>query len=244
MEAMPVTLWDRILSPLPWLPWAVAVLLLAWAVLWFTDKVIFRSFDIKPKLASGNVAVAIVVAVIVWAVVSIFSRAAFGATPAYDGHFRRWGVHYFGQQVDWRQFKAQAMTESALRPHVCSAVGACGLMQIMPGTARQLGVDPFRPREAIMGGIRYDRQLWNQWSAPRPPGERLAFAWISYNAGLGNALKFQRRAAASGRCNANRYGCVEPHVWREPRDYARRIARWCVRFGGAGCWPLNTAPGG
>lgn len=244
MDAARITFLDKLLSPLPFLVWAPVVLLAALAALWAVDRFLLRRWDLVPAIRAGNVAAAIVVAVIVWAVVSIFARAAFGQTPAYDAQFRRWTAVHFAGAVDWRQFKAQAMTESALRPHVCSAAGACGLMQVMPATAAELGIDPFRPRQAIAGGIGYMRRLWRQWRAPRPPVERLAFAQVSYNAGLGNALRFQRRAAAARGCDANRYRCVEPLVWTEPRAYVRRIGRWCVRFGGWGCWRADGPAAG
>ena len=239
-DANGIAFMDKLLSPLPFLAWIPVVLVGTLAAIWVIDRWVLTGWDIVPELRGGNIAVALVVCVLVWAVVSIFSRAAFGGGPHpdYDAQFRRWAVHYFGGGYDWRQFKAQAMTESAMRPRVCSAAGACGLMQIMPATARDLGIDPMRPRDAIEGGTRYMRRLWATWRAPRPSRDRLAFAQISYNAGLGNALGFQARAAGKGRCDANRYLCIEPDVWREPRDYVRRIARWCGRFGGAGCWPL------
>ena len=237
MDANTITFLDKLAAPLPFLVWIPLVLLGALATLWAVDRWVLTRWNIIPELRSGNVAVAVVVAAVVWAVVSIFSRAAFGQTAEYDAQFRRATVQHFGAAYDWRQFKAQAMTESALRPRVCSPVGACGLMQIMPATARDLGVDPFRPREAIEGGVRYMRWLWERWTAPRPEADRLAFAQISYNAGLGNALRFQRAAFDARPCDVNRYLCIEPHVWQEPRDYVRRIARWCARFGGWGCWP-------
>ena len=55
--------------------------------------------------------------------------------------------------------KAVAKVESTFRPHLVSKSGAMGIMQIMPGTARYLGVDdPFDPEQSIMGGARYLRE--------------------------------------------------------------------------------------
>ncbi len=55
-------------------------------------------------------------------------------------------------------------TESHFKPHVVSHRGAQGLMQLMPGTAGDMGVtDPFDPEQNIFGGARYLRILANRF---------------------------------------------------------------------------------
>ncbi len=60
--------------------------------------------------------------------------------------------------------RAVIKVESNFRPQAVSAAGARGLMQLMPGTARDMAVtDLFDPRQNILGGTRYLRLLINQF---------------------------------------------------------------------------------
>lgn len=73
-----------------------------------------------------------------------------------------------------------ARAESDLRPHRISAAGAMGLMQLMPGTARDMGVgDPFDLEESVDGGVKY-----LAWLLDRYRGDRVR-AIAAYNAGPG-----------------------------------------------------------
>ena len=79
---------------------------------------------------------------------------------------------------------AVARTESAFRSHVVSRTGAMGVMQLMPETARSMGVsDPFDPEDNIDGGARYLGKLWKRYRGDR---KRVAAA---YNAGPGRVPK-------------------------------------------------------
>ncbi len=92
--------------------------------------------------------------------------------PLFEAAGARYGV-------DPALLQAVAWTESAFQPDVVSHAGAIGLMQIMPGTAEGLGVDPRDPVQAIDGGARYLRDALNQF------GGDVRLALAAYNAGPG-----------------------------------------------------------
>jgi membrane-bound lytic murein transglycosylase MltF len=109
------------------------------------------------------------------------------ATVKYDLAFKHWGEVYFPGH-DWRWWKAQGMVESELNPEARSNRGAIGIMQLMPETAAELGVNPLDPESNIQGGIKYDSILWAAWKI-FGDDDRRRFMFGSYNAGLGNIRK-------------------------------------------------------
>ena len=98
-----------------------------------------------------------------------------------DAIFEAAGLRY---DLSPNLLKAVAKTESNFRLNATSHAGAMGIMQLMPGTARGLGVtDPWDPEQNIMGGAKYLRQMLDQFGD-------LSLALAAYNAVPGNVRKY------------------------------------------------------
>jgi soluble lytic murein transglycosylase-like protein len=95
--------------------------------------------------------------------------------------------------------------ESGFQPNAVSPKGAIGLMQLLPGTAHELGVDPRNPQENANGGAQYLRDLLARYESD--PNQVL-LALAAYNAG----------PAA-----VERYHGVPP--FRETREYILRVLK-------------------
>ena len=123
---------------------------------------------------------------------------AIPATIAYDDAIAEAADRY---QLDPNLIRAIIHAESAFNPFAVSSAGALGLMQLMPAMAEELHVlDPFDPRQNILGGAQYLRDLLDRHHG------NVDLAVASYNAGPGAVA---------------RYRGIPPY--RETRNYVKTV---------------------
>ena len=109
-------------------------------------------------------------------------------------------VHARRQDLSPRLVQAVIQVESGYNPKARSSKGAMGLMQLMPETAKSLGVsNPYDPEQNIDGGTRYLRQQIDRFP-------NLSFALAAYNAGP---------------TAVTQYGGIPPY--RETESYVRKV---------------------
>ncbi len=110
------------------------------------------------------------------------TTSANGSENQYDQYINDAAKKY---GVDPNLIKGIIKQESAFNQNAVSHCGAQGLMQLMPGTAREVGVqDAFNPAQNIDGGTRYIRKMLDMF------GGDLKKAVAAYNAGPGNVQKY------------------------------------------------------
>lgn len=128
-------------------------------------------------------------------------------TTAYQAEVKA-AAREFG--VDEAVIRAIMHAESAFKPNALSRVGAQGLMQLMPATARRFGVsNAFDPQQNIRGGVEYLAWLLKRFNG------NLTLAAAGYNAGEGAV---------------DRYKGVPPYS--ETRRYVERVAVLAERYRG------------
>jgi membrane-bound lytic murein transglycosylase F len=100
---------------------------------------------------------------------------------------------------DWRLIVSQMYQESRFDPNAYNPSGAKGLMQMLPRTAKSLGVTNLtEPEQAISSGVQYLDWTRDRFSKDLPVQEQIFFSLASYNAGFGHVKDAQRLAKQLG----------------------------------------------
>jgi membrane-bound lytic murein transglycosylase MltF len=138
-------------------------------------------------------------------------------------YFQKYGEQY---DVDWLLMGAQGYQESQLNQDAKSPVGAIGVMQVMPATAKDLQVGDITQTEAnIHAGIKYMRWMIDQYYEKEPMTklDKALFAFASYNAGAGRIASLRKLAAKRG---------YDPNVWFQNVEYvvAEKIGQETVTY--------------
>ena len=137
-----------------------------------------------------------------------------GVISGYDDIFRE-AAQLSG--TDWRLLAAVAYVESRFDPMARSSAGAMGVMQLMPGTARSLGVtDATDPQQNIRGGAHYLRMLASNFADVRNADERLKLILAAYNAGAGHVRDAMILTKKHGK---------NPHNWTDVSEYILMLSR-------------------
>lgn len=132
-----------------------------------------------------------------------------GEISVYDRIFKHYSIVC---DWDWRLLAAQAYQESAFDCNAVSWMGAMGLMQIMPATARHLGIKEesiFNPEINVKGAVKLIKELDAHYSDIADRSERRKFILAAYNAGPGHVDDARTLTAKSG---------LNPNVWNNNVD--------------------------
>ena len=131
---------------------------------------------------------------------------------------------------DWRLIIAQMFQESRFDPNAYSSAGARGLMQLIPTTAREMGVsDSQDPADNIYGGIRYLNYLRDRFEDSLLLEDRIWFTLAAYNAGYGRVKKARALAGEMGLDQNRWFANVELAMLRLARPYMQngKRKRYC-----------------
>lgn len=134
-----------------------------------------------------------------------------GKISHYDALFRRYAPEI---DWDWRLLASLAYTESNFDTTAVSWAGAKGLMQLMPATARAMGVPPGQeqnPEESVKAAVKYIRSTANSFASV-PAEERTYFVLGAYNSGIGHIFDAMALAEKYGKDKNAWFNNVEDFI--------------------------------
>ena len=150
--------------------------------------------------------------------------------------FKRYAGEY---NFDYLMITAQAYQESGLDHSKKSKAGAVGIMQVLPSTAADQNIniqDIQKLENNIHAGIKYLRFIIDHYykDEPMSEGNKMLFAFATYNAGPGNVIKIRQKTAEMG---------LDPNIWfynaeiaaakiigRETVQYVSNIYKYYVAY--------------
>lgn len=137
--------------------------------------------------------------------------------------FRKYGEQY---NVDWLLMAAQGYQESRLDQTVRSKSGAIGVMQVLPGTGKELNVGDIKLIDPnINAGVKYIRFMRDRYFADEPMTEmnKMLFTFASYNAGPAKIARLRKEATAND---------LDPNIWfnNVERIAQKRIGNETVQY--------------
>jgi membrane-bound lytic murein transglycosylase MltF len=150
------------------------------------------------------------------------------------GLFKKYSAQY---DMDFLLMGAQAFQESGLNQDAKSAVGAVGIMQLMPATGKEQKVGDITQLEAnIHAGVKYMRFMMDQYFKDEPMDKlnKGLFTFASYNAGAGRIRQLRKEAEKRG-LNPNLwFGNVEQvvseRIGRETVTYVSNIYKYYIAY--------------
>jgi membrane-bound lytic murein transglycosylase MltF len=149
-------------------------------------------------------------------------------------YFKKYSGKY---ELDYLLMAAQGYQESQLNQNAKSAVGAIGVMQVMPATGAELKVGDIGQTEAnIHAGVKYMRFMIDQYFKDEPMDNlnKGLFAFAAYNAGPGRVRQLRREAGKRGLDPNIWFGNVEQiaseRIGRETVTYVSNIYKYFVAY--------------
>ncbi|MDF7799342.1 transporter substrate-binding domain-containing protein [Pontiellaceae bacterium B1224] len=138
-----------------------------------------------------------------------FKPTGTGEISPYDNLVKKYAAIY---DFPWTLICSQMFQESGFKNDAVSWCGAQGLLQLMPATAKEVGVkDPFDPGQNIRGGTDYLKRQYNRVPDEVDALNTTCFALAAYNGGYGHLIDARNLAEQKGK---------NPNIWTDNVDYA------------------------
>ncbi len=159
-----------------------------------------------------------------------FRSDLFGQISPYDAQVKQFADPY---NLDWRLIVSQMYQESRFDPKKRSSAGAQGLMQVMPRTAKEMGLKKgqslHQPEAGLRVGVKYMARLFRHFDDVEQLRDRIYFTLASYNAGQGHVKDARILARKLGYSGEIWFGQVEKSIrlLAQPKYYKKARYGYC-----------------